>query len=49
MTHCRLEKLASRSLWMSGRATLTIVMSIRSMNVAAQTASKVHHLRSIRA
>ena len=33
---------------MSGNATLTIVTSIRSMNVATQTASRVHHLRSIR-
>src|SRR5215218_6762551 len=33
---------------MSGSATLTIVMSSRSMNVARQTASRLHHLRSIR-
>ena len=32
---------------MSGSATFTIVMSSSSMNVARQTASKVHHLRSI--
>src|SRR5436309_1795792 len=32
---------------MSGRATLTIVMSSSSMNVATQTAISVHHLRSM--
>ena len=32
---------------MSGSATFTIVMSSSSMNVARQTASRVHHLRSI--
>ena len=33
---------------MSGSATLTIVTSINSMNVAVQTANRVHHFRSIR-
>src|SRR3954451_6166119 len=32
---------------MLGSATFTIVMSTRSMNVATQTASSVHHFRSI--
>src|SRR5688572_23772417 len=32
---------------MSGRATLTTVMSSSSMNVATQTVSRVHHLRSM--
>src|ERR1700728_2126265 len=32
---------------MSGSATFTTVMSSRSMNVAVQTAIRVHHLRSI--
>ena len=31
----------------TGSATLTMVMSSSSMNVATQTASRVHHLRSI--
>lgn len=47
ITHCRSEKLECRSFWMSGRATFTIVMSSRSMNVAVQAASRVHHFRSI--
>src|SRR3954451_18267587 len=32
---------------MSGRATLTTVTSSSSMNVAIETSSRVHHLRSI--
>ena len=32
---------------MSGRATLTTVMSNRSMKVPVHTATSVHHLRSI--
>ena len=48
MTHCTSLKLASSSPEMSGSATFTIVMSSSSMNVARQTASRVHHLRSIR-
>jgi len=32
---------------MSGSATLTTVMSSSSMNVAMQTATSVHHLRSM--
>jgi len=46
-THCRLERLALRSCWMSGRATLTTVMSSSSMNVATHTAISVHHFRAI--
>ncbi len=46
-THWRLERLASRLFWIDGSATLTIVTSRRSMNVATQTAISVHHLRSI--
>ena len=46
-THCRSLKLASRSRWISGSATLTMVMSSSSMNIATQVASRVHHLRSI--
>src|SRR5579859_5111031 len=42
------EKLAFSCLAMLGSATLTIVMSSRSMNVATQTTISVHHLRSIR-
>ena len=40
-------KLEWRSFWMSGRAPFTIVMSSKSMNVAVQAASNVHHFRSI--
>ena len=47
MTHCTSLKLAPSSSAMSGSATFTIVMSSSSMNVAEQTASRVHHLRSI--
>ena len=43
-THCRSEKLECRAAWMSGRATLTIVMSSNSMNVPRHTATSVHHL-----
>jgi hypothetical protein len=32
---------------MSGKATLTTVMSSSNMNVATQTMTSVHHLRSI--
>src|SRR3954469_463444 len=42
MTHCRSEKLVFRSLEMSGSATFTTVMSSSSMNVATQTAARVH-------
>src|SRR5271168_78761 len=45
-THCRSEKLACSDCCISGRATFTTVMSRRSMNVAVQTAIRVHHLRS---
>src|SRR4051794_18472456 len=47
MTHCRSLKLVSRSSAMSGSATFTIVMSSSNMNVARQTASRVHHLRAM--
>ena len=43
-THCRSEKLAVSPVWMSGRATLTMVTSSSSMNVPRQTATRVHHL-----
>src|SRR3954451_5859061 len=49
MTHCRSLNVASSSRAMSGSATLTIVMSSSSMNVARHTASRVHHLRSMTA
>ena len=45
-THCRSEKLECKAVWMSGNATLTIVMSSKSMNVPRQTATSVHHLSS---
>src|SRR5829696_7364995 len=47
MTHCRSAKLAPRSSRIDGSATLTTVMSSRSMKVATETAIRVHHLRSI--
>src|SRR3954470_19353017 len=43
MTHCRSEKDAPSSFWMSGSATLMIVMSTSSMNVPRLTATRVHH------
>ena len=43
-THCSCEKLALSASWMSGRATFTIVMSSRSMNVPSDTATRVSHL-----
>ena len=46
-THCRSVKLASRSSRIDGSATFTTVMSSSSMNVATETAIKVHHLRCI--
>src|SRR4051794_20076951 len=49
MTHCRSEKVECRSCWMLGRATFTIVMSSRSMNVPRQTAASVHHFGSLEA
>ena len=45
-THCRSWKLECSERWMSGRATLTTVMSSRSMKIATETAISVHHLRS---
>ena len=38
----QLRKLASRSRWIRGSATWTIVTSTSSMNVAPQTATSVH-------
>src|SRR4051794_33395191 len=46
-THWRLVRLALKSRWMLGSATFTIVMSTSSMNVATQTARRVHHFRSM--
>ena len=45
-THCRSENDAWRARSIAGRATLTIVMSSRSMKVATATAVSVHHFRS---
>ena len=47
MTHWRSASEAWNACWMYGSATLTIVMSSSSMNTPVQTASRVHHLRSI--
>ena len=47
MTHCRSLKLACSDRCMVGRATCTMVMSTRSMNVAPHTATRVHHWRSV--
>jgi hypothetical protein len=44
ITHWSPEKLDPSAIWMSGRATFTIVMSSRSMKVPRQTATSVHHL-----
>src|SRR4051794_40063234 len=46
MTHCRSESVASSSVWMSGSATFTIVMSSNSMKTPRQTAVRVHHFGS---
>src|SRR5262245_49667461 len=46
MTHWRSDSVALSCCWMSGSATLTIVMSSRSMNTPVQTAARVHHLGS---
>src|SRR3954470_8915120 len=46
MTHCRSANVESRSCWMLGSATFTIVMSSSSMNVPRQTAPSVHHFGS---
>src|SRR5919197_719550 len=43
-THCRSSNDEPRSRSMYGSATFTTVMSSRSMNVAMQTATRVHHL-----
>ena len=42
MTHWRSENDAPTCLWMSGSATLMIVMSTSSMNVPRLTATSVH-------
>src|SRR5215467_10802510 len=42
--HCRSEKLECKAFWMSGSATLTMVMSSSNMNVPRHTAPSVHHL-----
>src|SRR4051812_25180438 len=47
MTHCRSESVAPSDCWMSGSATFTIVTSSRSMKTPVQTATSVHHLRSM--
>jgi hypothetical protein len=47
MTHCSSLKLAPRSRWITGSATLTTVMSSNSMKIAMQTTVSVHHLRCI--
>jgi hypothetical protein len=44
MTHCRSVNDECSALAMSGRATLTMVMSMSNMNVATHTAVRVHHL-----
>src|SRR5215211_4822394 len=46
-THWRSVKLPPRSRRIDGSATLTTVMSRRSMNVATEAATRVHHLRAI--
>src|SRR4051794_35932103 len=43
-THCRSENDALSDVWMSGRATFTMVMSSRSMKVPSETATNVIHL-----
>ena len=43
MIHCRSENEAPSCCWMSGSATLMIVMSTRSMKVPRLTATRVHH------
>ena len=45
-THCRSVKEPCSSFWMSGRATLTTVMSSRSMKMATQTTMRTRHFRS---
>ncbi len=46
-THCSPVRSVWSSFWMSGSATLTTVMSSSNMNVARQTASRLHHFRSM--
>src|SRR4051812_4537758 len=47
MTHCRSVKVPPRSSRIDGSATLTTVMSSNSMNVATETATRVHHFRAM--
>src|SRR3954449_984803 len=47
MTHWRSANDESRSCWMLGSATFTIVMSSSSMKVPRQTAARVHHFGSL--
>ena len=42
--HCRSEKLAPSPRWISGSATVTMVISSSSMNMPRHTATSVHHL-----
>jgi hypothetical protein len=44
-THCRSDRLARRSRWIDGSATLTTVMSSSNMNAAVQTSTSVHRCR----
>src|SRR5260221_1053657 len=45
MTHCRSLKLAFRSRWIVGSATLTTVTSSSAMKRPKQVAANAHHLR----
>ena len=45
LTHCRSGRLARRSRWIDGRATLTTVISSNNMNAAAHTSTRVHRCR----
>ena len=47
ITHWTSANVECRPDWISGSATITIVTSSRSMNVAAQTTTSVHHFLSI--
>ena len=46
-THWRSVKEAWSSFWISGSATLTTVMSSRSMKMATQTMTRARHFRSM--
>jgi hypothetical protein len=43
ITHCRSDNEACNCRWISGSATLTIVISSNSMNTPSTTATRVHH------